>query len=154
MVNNIAQFVGGGKILIRPSDIVGKNRQACKHTKDEWAQQAVSFLNHIIWFNKSNFLSVSWLVWILLGHSLENMLGVRELTEVSLAPHLINWHRPGWEESCYYPVALKFLLIQVRIGSLKNTKYLFMESKLDYVVPKFITGKVEAIEGQSTFETW
>lgn len=58
MVNNIAQFVGGGKILIRPSDIAGKNRQAFKHTKDEWAQQAVSFLNRIIWFNKSNFLCV------------------------------------------------------------------------------------------------
>lgn len=120
MVNNIAQFVGGGKILIRPSDIAGKNRQAFKHTKDEWAQQAVSFLNRIIWFNKSNFLCVCRLMRILLGHSLENTLGVRELTEVSLAPHLMNWHRPGWEEPYYYPVALKLLLIQVRIGSVKN----------------------------------
>lgn len=32
MANNMAQFTGEGKLLIRPSDIAGKNRQVFNNT--------------------------------------------------------------------------------------------------------------------------
>lgn len=48
MANNAAQFAGGGKLLIRPSDIAGKNSQAFKHTSVSEPRRLSVFPSHII----------------------------------------------------------------------------------------------------------
>lgn len=55
-----------------------------------------------------------------LGAQSGECTGRKGAHQMSLAPHLINWHRLGGKVPCYYPITSKSLLIQASIGSARN----------------------------------
>lgn len=58
MTNNMEQFTEGEKLLIRSSDIAGKNRQAFEHASMSEPRHLSVFPSHIIWYNNSYVLSL------------------------------------------------------------------------------------------------